>query len=106
MALTLQDSFEVLGLSKRESAVYFSLCIFGPLSITKIGQRSALPRTTVDAIVRRLSKRSLIEAHTFGKRQRWGLPKDFGVVESKIIEALVEIRNVAKRQFPIDGEGG
>ena len=54
------DQFKFLGLNNREIRVFTSIGIFGHMNMTKIASRSQLPRTTVDAIVRRLFKQGLI----------------------------------------------
>jgi len=54
------DKFTLLGLNEREIKVFTALATFGRMNMTKIASRSQLPRTTVDAIVRRLLKQGLI----------------------------------------------
>lgn len=54
------DKFKLLGLNEREIRVFTALGTFGRMNMTKIASRSGLPRTTVDAIVRRLLKQGLI----------------------------------------------
>ena len=54
------DQFKFLGLNNREIRVFTSIGTFGHMNMTKIASRSQLPRTTVDAIVRRLFKQGLI----------------------------------------------
>ncbi|HCC04695.1 TPA: hypothetical protein DEP58_00120 [Patescibacteria group bacterium] len=54
------DQFKFLGLNNREIRVFTSIGTFGQMNMTKIASRSQLPRTTVDAIVRRLFKQGLI----------------------------------------------
>lgn len=54
------DQFKFLGLNDREVRVFTAISAFGRMNMTKIASRSQLPRTTVDAIVRRLIKQGLI----------------------------------------------
>ncbi|KKS30037.1 MAG: hypothetical protein UU89_C0015G0012 [Parcubacteria group bacterium GW2011_GWC2_42_11] len=54
------DQFRFLGLNTREIRVFTVISTFGKMNMTKISSRSQLPRTTVDAIVRRLLKQGLI----------------------------------------------
>lgn len=64
-------NLELIGLRTREIKVLTTLHVFGPLSITQIGRRSKLSRTTVDAIVRRLHERGLVRRMPKGKRYLW-----------------------------------
>lgn len=64
-------NLELIGLRKREIKVLTTLHIFGPLSITQLGAKSNLSRTTVDAIVRRLHERSFVRRVPKGKRHVW-----------------------------------
>lgn len=64
-------NLELIGLRKREIQVLTTLHIFGPLSITQLGLRSKLSRTTVDAIVRRLHQRGFVRRVPKGKRHLW-----------------------------------
>jgi predicted transcriptional regulator len=64
-------NLELIGLRKREIKVLTTLHIFGPLSVTQLGLRSKLSRTTVDAIVRRLHERGLVRRVPKGKRHLW-----------------------------------
>ena len=54
------DKLQFLGLNEREVKVFTSLSTFGRMNMTKIATRADVPRTTVDAIVRRLLKQGLI----------------------------------------------
>ena len=54
------DQFKFLGLNDREIRVFTAIGTFGKMNMTKIASRSQVPRTTVDAIVRRLLKQGLI----------------------------------------------
>lgn len=54
------DQFKFLGLNNREIRVFTAIGTFGKMNMTKIASRAQLPRTTVDAIVRRLYKQGLI----------------------------------------------
>lgn len=56
----LIDRLQFLGLNEREIRVFTSLATFGRMNMTKLASRSSLPRTTVDAIVRRLQKQGLV----------------------------------------------
>lgn len=54
------DQFKFLGLNNREIRVFTAIGTFGKMNMTKIASRAQLPRTTVDAIVRRLFKQGLL----------------------------------------------
>ena len=54
------DKMQFLGLNEREVKVFTALSTFGRMNMTKIASRADLPRTTVDAIVRRLYKQGLV----------------------------------------------
>jgi sugar-specific transcriptional regulator TrmB len=53
------DRLQFLGLNEREVRVFTALATFGRMNMTKIASRSNLPRTTVDAIMRRLVTQGL-----------------------------------------------
>ena len=63
----LVDKLQFLGLNEREIKVFTTLSTFGRMKMTKIASRSGLPRTTVDAIVRRLCEQGLVVQETVGK---------------------------------------
>jgi len=54
------DRLQFLGLNDREVRVFTALATFGRMNMTKVANRSSLPRTTVDAIIRRLVKQGLV----------------------------------------------
>lgn len=54
------DRLKFLGLNDREVRVFTALATFGRMNMTKTASRSGLPRTTVDAIVRRLVSQGLV----------------------------------------------
>ncbi len=55
------DQLAFLGLNEREVRVFTALCTFGRSNMTTLASRSGLPRTTVDAIVRRMVRQGIIE---------------------------------------------
>ena len=57
----ITDKLSFLGLSEREIRVFSALSTFGRMKMTKIASRAGLPRTTVDAIVRRLIEQGLVK---------------------------------------------
>ncbi len=56
----LIDQLHFLGMNEREVRVFTALATFGQMNMTKLASRAALPRTTVDAIVRRFVEKDLI----------------------------------------------
>jgi predicted transcriptional regulator len=54
------DQLAFLGLNEREVRVFTTLCTFGRSNMTTLAARSGLPRTTVDAIVRRMVKQGIV----------------------------------------------
>ena len=65
------DQLSLLGLNQREIKVFTLLATFGPLTVTKTAGRTGLPRTTVDAIVRRLEVSGLTSRIQVGKHWEW-----------------------------------
>jgi len=63
----LVDKLRFLGLNEREVKVFTTISAFGRMKMTKIAARSGLPRTTVDAVVRRLVGQGLIHQEEVGK---------------------------------------
>ena len=62
----LVEKLRFLGLNDREVKVFTTLSTFGRMKMTKIASRSGLPRTTVDAIVRRLLEQGLVLQERIG----------------------------------------
>lgn len=56
----LVDRLKFLGLNGREIRVFTMLSTFGRMNMTKTASRAGLPRTTVDAVIRRLVEQGLI----------------------------------------------
>jgi predicted DNA-binding transcriptional regulator len=56
----LIEKLKFLGLNDREVRVFTALATFGQMNMTDTASRSGLPRTTVDAIVRRLMNQGLV----------------------------------------------
>ncbi len=54
------DQLTLLGLNGREVRVFTALATFGQMNMTMLAARAGLPRTTVDAIVRRLLTQGLL----------------------------------------------
>jgi predicted DNA-binding transcriptional regulator len=54
------DQLTLLGLNGREVRVFTTLTTFGRMNMTLLAARAGLPRTTVDAVVRRLIRQGLI----------------------------------------------
>lgn len=65
------ENLKLIGLKPREIKVMTTLHIFGQLSVTQLGGRAKLPRTTVDAVLRRLHERGLVRRVPKGKRHVW-----------------------------------
>lgn len=64
-------NLELIGLRKREIKVLTTLHVFGELSVTKLAGRAKLPRTTTEAILRRLNERGYVRRVPSGKRHLW-----------------------------------
>jgi len=62
----LVDKLRFLGLNEREVRVFTSLSTFGRMKMTKIASRAGVPRTTVDAIIRRLVEQGLVTQEKIG----------------------------------------
>ena len=58
------DQLAFLGLNEREVRVFTTLCTFGRSNMTTLAARAGLPRTTVDAIVRRMVKQGIVHQVT------------------------------------------
>ena len=56
----LIEKLKFLGLNDNEVRVFTTLATFGQMNMTDTASRSGLPRTTVDAIVRRLIEQGLL----------------------------------------------
>ncbi len=54
------DKLQFLGLNEREVKVFTALATFGRMNMTKAATRANVPRTTVDAVMRRLVKQGLV----------------------------------------------
>lgn len=54
------DQLAFLGLNEREVRVFTTLCTFGRSNMTTLAARAGLPRTTVDAIVRRMVRQGIV----------------------------------------------
>lgn len=91
-------NLESLGLNQREITVYTTLTVFGKLSITKLAGRSRLPRTTVDAIVRRLAERGFVKKVRVGKRFLWEA-QDLTKLKSKTNVAFEAIQSQIDPHF-------
>lgn len=64
-------NLELVGLRKREIKVLTTLYVFGALSVTKLAARAKLPRTTAEAILRRLNTWGYVRRVPSGKRHLW-----------------------------------
>lgn len=84
-------NLETLGLKPREIRVYTTLCVFGSLTITKLAGRAALPRTTVDSIVRRLEAREFVSKARVKGHYEW-LAEDLTTIHARANEAFASIR--------------
>jgi predicted transcriptional regulator len=60
------DQLRVLGLSDKEVRVFTALSTFGRMNITDTAKKSGLPRTTVDAMMRRLVEQGLVSRERVG----------------------------------------
>ncbi len=65
------QNLELIGMKPREIRVLTTLHIFGALSVTKLAGRAKLPRTTTEAILRRLNERGYVRRVLHGKRHLW-----------------------------------
>lgn len=65
------EQLSLLGLNSREVRVFTTLSTLGRMNMTVLAKRAGLPRTTVDAIVRRLVKQGLIVQAQVGKRYEY-----------------------------------
>lgn len=65
------EKLRFLGLNDREIRVFTTLSAFGRMNMTKIASRSQLPRTTVDAIVRRLVAQGLVQCEQVRGHQEY-----------------------------------
>lgn len=65
------DQLGLLGLNAREIRTFTTLATFGQMKVTVIARRANLPRTTVDAIVRRLEEQGVIESTFVKKHTEW-----------------------------------
>jgi len=65
------ENLATLGLRKREIKVLTTLHVFGRLNVTKLAERSKLPRTTVDAILRRLQEKGYVRRVAIGGHAEW-----------------------------------
>lgn len=76
------DQLSLLGLNENEVRVFTALATFGQMNITTIAGRSGLPRTTVDAIVRRLVDQGVVSREKVVKH--W----EYAVGTSELAEKL------------------
>jgi predicted transcriptional regulator len=60
------DQFKLLGLSHKETRVFIALATFGKMNMMTVAERASLPRTTVDAIVRRLVVQGIVNREKVG----------------------------------------
>jgi DNA-binding Lrp family transcriptional regulator len=65
------DQLGLLGLNAREIRTFTTLATFGQMKVTIIARRANLPRTTVDAIVRRLEGQGVIESVLVKRHVEW-----------------------------------
>lgn len=72
----LVDKLRFLGLNEREVKVFTTLSAFGRMKMTKIAARSGLPRTTVDAIIRRLQGQGLVVQEVVGNHFEYSVRLD------------------------------
>lgn len=62
----LIEKLRFLGLNDREIRVFTAFATFGKMHMSKAASRAGLPRTTVDAIVRRLLEQGLVSKERVG----------------------------------------
>lgn len=65
------DQLGLLGLNAREIRTFTTLATFGQMKVTIIARRANLPRTTVDAIVRRLEAQGVTESILVNRHTEW-----------------------------------
>lgn len=70
----LLDQLSLLGLNEREVRVFVALATFGRMNMTRVAQRAGLSRTTVDAIVRRLTVQGLVHCTKIGGHLEYSVP--------------------------------
>ena len=85
------DNLHVLGLRKKEIAVYSTLTIFGTLNVTKLAARARLSRTTVGVILKRLQGRGFVREVRIGGHNEWKA-NDLSKVRGRANAAFDEIR--------------
>jgi predicted transcriptional regulator len=85
----LIDKLNFLGLNEREIKVFTTLSTFGRMKMTKIASRSGLPRTTVDAVIRRLITQGLVFQETIGKHFEYSVGA----------EAIADTLNLIEKGF-------
>jgi len=88
------DKLSFLGLNEREIRVFTALSTFGRMKMTKIAARAGVPRTTVDAIVRRLIEQGLV------KKEKVRNHFEYAVVLNEVADTLdwIEKRLRTKRE--------
>jgi predicted transcriptional regulator len=72
----LVDKLRFLGLNEREVRVFTSLSTFGRMKMTKIASRAGVPRTTVDAIIRRLVEQGLVTQERIASHYEYSVDLD------------------------------
>lgn len=72
----LIEKLKFLGLNDREVRVFTALATFGQMNMTDTAARSGLPRTTVDAIVRRLLEQGLVMSVEVGAHPEYFVSAD------------------------------
>jgi sugar-specific transcriptional regulator TrmB len=93
----IEKGLKILGLSDVEQGIYLSVCVFGKQSTTDLAKSTGIPRTTIDAAVRRLYWRKLLSRYPHGKRHVWGIPEGFGEFREEISKFFSEIEMVSCR---------
>ncbi len=72
----LIEKLKFLGLNDREIRVFTAFATFGKMHMSKAASRAGLPRTTVDAIVRRLLEQGLVSKERVGGHYEYFVNSD------------------------------
>lgn len=79
------DQLKLLGLNEREIKIFTTLVAFGQMGMSNIARKANLPRTTVDAAVKRLVEQGLIEVFHVKRH------KEYAVDLTKVTKKLTEL---------------
>lgn len=86
------ENLHILGLRKKEIAVYTTLSVFGTLNVTKIAQRAKVSRTTAGPILKRLKEKGLVREVRIGGHNEWKA-NDVVKVRGRVNTAFDELQS-------------